>query len=81
MFVQPLHKLCNCRQWSLVLHCLSLVAGVPAGGLGLGATESARIAEVTAADHSISVMLAAHQNAGLKVLPSCSCSFITLRMH
>ena len=45
-----------------------MLAGVPAGGLGLGATEAARIAEVTAADHSVSAMLAAHQNAGLKVL-------------
>lgn len=41
------------------------------GGLGLGATESARIAEVTATDYSVAVMLAAHHNAGLKGIQLC----------
>ncbi|KAG7164836.1 Complex I assembly factor ACAD9-like [Homarus americanus] len=36
------------------------------GGLGLGATEYARIAEITAIDGSIAVTLAAHQAIGLK---------------
>ncbi|XP_045608388.1 complex I assembly factor ACAD9, mitochondrial [Procambarus clarkii] len=36
------------------------------GGLGLGATEYARIAEITALDGSIGVTLAAHQAIGLK---------------
>lgn len=36
------------------------------GGLGLGATEYARIAEITALDGSIAVTLAAHQAIGLK---------------
>lgn len=36
------------------------------GGLGLGATEYARIAEITSLDASISVTLAAHQAIGLK---------------
>ena len=38
------------------------------GGLGLNATEFARIAEITALDGSIAVCLAAHQSIGLKVL-------------
>lgn len=38
------------------------------GGLGLGATEYARIAEITALDGSIAVTLAAHQAIGLKVI-------------
>lgn len=37
------------------------------GGLGLNATEFARIAEVYAIDASIGVTLAAHQSIGLKV--------------
>lgn len=37
------------------------------GGLGLGATEYARIAEITSLDGSIAVTLAAHQAIGLKV--------------
>lgn len=37
------------------------------GGLGLGATEFARIGEVTALDGSVAVTLAAHQSIGLKV--------------
>lgn len=40
------------------------------GGLGLGATEYARIAEITAIDGSIAVTLAAHQAIGLKVMCS-----------
>ncbi|KAK3858082.1 hypothetical protein Pcinc_035704 [Petrolisthes cinctipes] len=36
------------------------------GGLGLGATEYARIAEITSLDGSIAVTLAAHQAIGLK---------------
>lgn len=42
------------------------------GGLGLGATEHSRIAEITSADGSIAVMLAAHQTIGLKVLAGCT---------
>lgn len=38
------------------------------GGLGLGATEYARIAEITSLDGSIAVTLAAHQAIGLKVV-------------
>ena len=38
------------------------------GGLGLNATEFARIGEVTALDGSIAVTLAAHQSIGLKVI-------------
>lgn len=38
-----------------------------AGGLGLNATQFARIAEVTALDGSVAVTLAAHQSIGLKV--------------
>lgn len=38
------------------------------GGLGLNATEFARLAEVVALDASIGVTLAAHQSIGLKVL-------------
>ncbi|KAF4533144.1 hypothetical protein B566_EDAN007955 [Ephemera danica] len=41
------------------------------GGLGLGATEFARIGEVTALDGSIAVTLAAHQSIGLKGLLIC----------
>lgn len=41
------------------------------GGLGLGATEYARIAEITALDGSIAVTLAAHQAIGLKGLLIC----------
>lgn len=37
------------------------------GGLGLNATEYARIGEITALDGSIAVTLAAHQAIGLKV--------------
>lgn len=37
------------------------------GGLGLNATEFARLAEITALDGSIAVTLAAHQSIGLKV--------------
>lgn len=37
------------------------------GGLGLGATEYARIAEATALDGGIAVTLAAHQAIGIKV--------------
>jgi acyl-CoA dehydrogenase family protein 9 len=37
------------------------------GGLGLNATEYARLGEVTAIDGSIAVTLAAHQAIGLKV--------------
>lgn len=37
------------------------------GGLGLNATQYARLAEVTSADSSIAVTLAAHQAIGLKV--------------
>jgi acyl-CoA dehydrogenase family protein 9 len=37
------------------------------GGLGLNATEYARLSEVTAIDGSIAVTLAAHQAIGLKV--------------
>ena len=37
------------------------------GGLGLNATEYARIAEITAVDGGIAVTLAAHQAIGLKV--------------
>ena len=37
------------------------------GGLGLNATEYARIAEVVAKDGAIGVTLAAHQAIGLKV--------------
>jgi acyl-CoA dehydrogenase family protein 9 len=37
------------------------------GGLGLNATEYARLGEATAIDGSISVTLAAHQAIGLKV--------------
>ncbi|CAB3376296.1 Hypothetical predicted protein [Cloeon dipterum] len=41
------------------------------GGLGLNATEFARIAEVTALDGSVAVTLAAHQSIGLKGLLIC----------
>jgi acyl-CoA dehydrogenase family protein 9 len=37
------------------------------GGLGLNATEYARLGEVTSIDGSIAVTLAAHQAIGLKV--------------
>ena len=37
------------------------------GGLGLGATEFARLNEIIALDGSIAVTLAAHQSIGLKV--------------
>ena len=37
------------------------------GGLGLNATEFARIGEITALDGAIAVTLAAHQSIGLKV--------------
>lgn len=37
------------------------------GGLGLNATEFARLAEIVAVDGSIGVTLAAHQSIGLKV--------------
>ena len=37
------------------------------GGLGLNATEYARLGEVTSTDGSIAVTLAAHQAIGLKV--------------
>lgn len=37
------------------------------GGLGLNATEYARLGEITALDGSIAVTLAAHQAIGLKV--------------
>ena len=37
------------------------------GGLGLNATEFARICEITALNGSIAVVLAAHQSIGLKV--------------
>ena len=37
------------------------------GGLGLNATEFARLGEITALDGSIAVTLAAHQSIGLKV--------------
>ncbi len=36
------------------------------GGLGLNATEFARLAEFTAVDSSVAVTLAAHQSIGLK---------------
>lgn len=41
------------------------------GGLGLGATEYARIAEITSLDGSIAVTLAAHQAIGLKGILIC----------
>jgi acyl-CoA dehydrogenase family protein 9 len=37
------------------------------GGLGINATEYARLSEVTAIDGSIAVTLSAHQAIGLKV--------------
>lgn len=40
------------------------------GGLGLNATEYARLCEVVALDGSIAVTLAAHQAIGLKVIIS-----------
>ena len=39
----------------------------PVGGLGLNATQYARIAEITSQDGSIATTLAAHQAIGLKV--------------
>lgn len=41
------------------------------GGLGLNATEFARIAEITALDGSVAVTLAAHQSIGLKGVLIC----------
>lgn len=41
------------------------------GGLGLNATEYARLGEVTSIDGSIAVTLAAHQAIGLKVWVYC----------
>ncbi|XP_059477432.1 complex I assembly factor ACAD9, mitochondrial-like [Neocloeon triangulifer] len=41
------------------------------GGLGLNATEFARIAEITALDGAVAVTLAAHQSIGLKGLLIC----------
>ena len=50
--------------------------GIMPGGLGLNATEFARLAEITALDGSVAVTLAAHQSIGLKVCAYiCVCKF------